>query len=163
MIGAAIGAIAALFEDLFGGSSAPPTPRQLLYARHPLYDWILGAPFGLIVTEGSPVQLIQSIERPPPPEFHAAPSGSVSFPLCEGLFLSLTAPAVVGCWVYGSACLGGGLPACALAFATCGTEVAGLGGCYAQAHGKPFPGFGEDLPPGDLTPEAPTPPLQPQR
>jgi hypothetical protein len=42
-IGAAIGAIASFFEDIFsGGSDAPPLPRQLMHARHPLYPVILG-------------------------------------------------------------------------------------------------------------------------
>ena len=42
------------FLDLFGGgSSEPPTPRQLLHGRHPLYPVILGIPNGLIPTEKS--------------------------------------------------------------------------------------------------------------
>ncbi len=41
------------FEWLFGGSGAPADPRQLLHGRHPLYDWILGLPVGLIATEAS--------------------------------------------------------------------------------------------------------------
>jgi|GEM_PF-5907152 len=35
------------------GGSAPPTPRQLFHARHPLYPVILGVSDGLIPTEGS--------------------------------------------------------------------------------------------------------------
>jgi hypothetical protein len=43
-----------LLDDLFGGSSSePPTPRQLLHARHPLYPVILGFPDGEIPTEAS--------------------------------------------------------------------------------------------------------------
>jgi hypothetical protein len=30
------------FEDIFGGSDNPPTPRRLLHGRHPLYDQIVG-------------------------------------------------------------------------------------------------------------------------
>ncbi|HEY9158954.1 MAG TPA: hypothetical protein VIO10_13580 [Candidatus Binatus sp.] len=41
------------FEDIFGGSSEPPTPRQLMHGRHPLYPVILGFPNGLIPTEES--------------------------------------------------------------------------------------------------------------
>ena len=38
-----------LFDELFGGgSSEPPTPRQLRHQRHPLYPVILGFPDGLI-------------------------------------------------------------------------------------------------------------------
>lgn len=53
LIGAAIGATVSFFEDLFGGGSAPPTPRQLLHAQHPLYPVILGVSDGVIPTEGS--------------------------------------------------------------------------------------------------------------
>ena len=43
-----------IFDAIFGGGSdTPPTPRQLLHARHPLYPVILGVPEGLIPTEGS--------------------------------------------------------------------------------------------------------------
>ena len=35
------------------GSSSPPTPRQLLHGRHPLYPVILGVSDGLIPTEAS--------------------------------------------------------------------------------------------------------------
>ena len=42
---------ASFFEWLFGGSSAPPTPRKLLHARHPLYPDIIGVPDGLIPDE----------------------------------------------------------------------------------------------------------------
>jgi hypothetical protein len=150
-----------IWDDLFGrGNSAPPIPYQMRHHRHPIYP-ILGIADDLTPTQASEaIQLIQSIERPPPPELHAAPSGALSFSVCEGLFLSLTAPAVMGCGVYGSLCLGGGLPACGLAAGTCLPEAAGLIGCYSQAHGGQFPDFGEHLPPGERTPEAPTPPLQ---
>ena len=46
--------LVSFFEWLFGGSSAPPTPRQLFHGRHPLYPQILGIQNGLIPTEGSP-------------------------------------------------------------------------------------------------------------
>jgi len=42
-----------LFDELFGGGSEPPPPRQLVHARHPLYPVILGFPEGLIPTEAS--------------------------------------------------------------------------------------------------------------
>jgi hypothetical protein len=42
-----------LFDDLFGGGGSPPTPRQLLHARHPLYRVILGVSDGLSPTEGT--------------------------------------------------------------------------------------------------------------
>jgi hypothetical protein len=48
LVGAILGGIAYLFEDLFGGSSNPPPPRQLVYARHPLYPVILGVSDDLI-------------------------------------------------------------------------------------------------------------------
>jgi hypothetical protein len=41
------------FDWLLGGSDTPPTPRQLLHNRHPLYPDILGVPDGLIPTEAS--------------------------------------------------------------------------------------------------------------
>ena len=48
-IGASIGAAVSFFEALFGGgSNTPPTPRQLLHGRHPLYLEILGIQNGLI-------------------------------------------------------------------------------------------------------------------
>jgi len=40
-VGAIVGGIASVFEELFGGG-APPSPRQLLHGRHPLYPTILG-------------------------------------------------------------------------------------------------------------------------
>jgi len=40
------------FEDIFGGGSSPPIPRQLMHRRHPLYAAILGIDSGLIPTEG---------------------------------------------------------------------------------------------------------------
>jgi hypothetical protein len=40
-----------ILDEIFGGgSSAPPTPRQLLHGRHPLYPLILGVQDGLIPT-----------------------------------------------------------------------------------------------------------------
>ena len=43
-----------LFDNLSGGGSDnPPTPRQLLHGRHPLYSDILGVPHGTIVDEMS--------------------------------------------------------------------------------------------------------------
>jgi hypothetical protein len=46
--------LASFFDWLLGGSdSPPPTPRQLLHHRHPLYDCILGLPEGLATTEAS--------------------------------------------------------------------------------------------------------------
>jgi YD repeat-containing protein len=41
------------FEWLLGGGGAPPTPRQLLHGRHPLYLQIVGIQNGLVPTEGS--------------------------------------------------------------------------------------------------------------
>jgi len=41
------------FEWLLGGSSAPPTPRQLYHGRHPLYGQILGISPSLAPTEAS--------------------------------------------------------------------------------------------------------------
>jgi hypothetical protein len=46
---------ASFFDWLFGGSSAPPTPRQLRHGRHPLYPDILGVSDGL--TEASAVPM----------------------------------------------------------------------------------------------------------
>ena len=45
--------LVSFFEWLFGGSGAPPTPRQLLRGRHPLYPDILGVQHGLIPDEVS--------------------------------------------------------------------------------------------------------------
>jgi hypothetical protein len=52
-IAEAIYELVSFFEWLFGGSSAPPTPRQLLHGRHPLYDQILGVSDGLVPDESS--------------------------------------------------------------------------------------------------------------
>ena len=52
-IAAAVDFMVNFFEDLFGGSDNPPTPRQLLHGRHPLYPVILGIPPSLIPTEES--------------------------------------------------------------------------------------------------------------
>jgi hypothetical protein len=52
-IAAGATALFELFDDLFGGSSNPPTPRQLLHGRHPLYPEILGIPLGLIPNQKS--------------------------------------------------------------------------------------------------------------
>jgi hypothetical protein len=52
-----------LFLDIFdGGSSSPPTPRQLLHGRHPSYAAILGIPLGLLPDQGS----AGAPERPKP-------------------------------------------------------------------------------------------------
>jgi hypothetical protein len=46
--------IGQFFQNLFGlGGSTPPTPRQLLHGRHPLYPVILGVQDGLIPDEVS--------------------------------------------------------------------------------------------------------------
>jgi len=45
--------LVSFFEWLFGGSGAPPTPRQLLHGRHPLYPVILGLSDGLDPNEVS--------------------------------------------------------------------------------------------------------------
>ena len=66
------------FEWLFGGSGAPPIPRQLLHGRHPLYDWILGLPVGLIATEASAADI-----RPVYPTVDTAVRGVA--PLANGL------------------------------------------------------------------------------
>ena len=49
--------LVSFFEWLFGGSSAPPTPRQLLHGRHPLYPVILGIQIGLLPDEASAGEL----------------------------------------------------------------------------------------------------------
>jgi len=55
-----------LFEDLFGGGgSEPPTPRQLLHARHPLYPGILGVQDGLIPDEGSAATFLAKSDDAP--------------------------------------------------------------------------------------------------
>lgn len=51
--------LVSFFEWLFGGSSAPPTPRQLYHGRHPLYPVILGVQDGLIPTEVSDGPVIE--------------------------------------------------------------------------------------------------------
>jgi hypothetical protein len=51
--------LVSFFEWLFGGSSAPPTPRQLFHGRHPLYPVILGVQDGLIPTEVSDGPVIE--------------------------------------------------------------------------------------------------------
>ena len=108
------------------------------------------------------IELTQSIERPTPPEYrnYSPASGSVGFGACVGTLLAFSAPTVVACGVSGSLCVGGGLPACAVAFGTCGAIGFGAGSCYAQAHGGNFPNPGDELgqlPPGDRSPEPPRP------
>ena len=49
-IAAGVDFLVNFFEDLFGGSESPPTPRQLLHGRHPLYPFILGVSESLIAT-----------------------------------------------------------------------------------------------------------------
>jgi 3D (Asp-Asp-Asp) domain-containing protein len=51
-IAQAIEELVSFFEWLFGGSGAPPTPRQLHRGRHPLYNQILGIPPSLTPTQG---------------------------------------------------------------------------------------------------------------
>jgi len=46
------------FEDIFGGGSSPPIPRQLMHRRHPLYGQIIGILESLIPTEASPVSAV---------------------------------------------------------------------------------------------------------
>jgi len=46
------------FEDIFGGGSSPPIPRQLMHRRHPLYGQIIGILESLMPTEASPVSAI---------------------------------------------------------------------------------------------------------
>ncbi len=99
LIGAALGAIAGFFEELFGGGgSAPPTPRQLLHARHPLYRKILAVSDSLIVTEASEGTKIcydgpqpctdQPLQKDEPtPEYRKAaqpPTGLGAFFACGG-------------------------------------------------------------------------------
>ena len=45
--------LVSFFDWLFGGPDNPPTPRQLLHGRHPLYDGILGIRPSEAPTEGS--------------------------------------------------------------------------------------------------------------
>ena len=49
-IAASVDFMVNFFEDLFGGSESPPTPRQLLHGRHPLYPVILGVSDSLTPT-----------------------------------------------------------------------------------------------------------------
>ena len=53
IVGTIVDGLVQLFLDLFGGSDTPPTPRQLLHGRHPLYPDILGVQDGLIPDEKS--------------------------------------------------------------------------------------------------------------
>jgi hypothetical protein len=62
------------FKWLLGGGGAPPTPRQLLHGRHPLYDWILGIQPGLLPPAIS-ILLDDSLQEP-----SGEPSGSNSVP-----------------------------------------------------------------------------------
>jgi hypothetical protein len=67
-VGAIVGGIASVF-DLFGGGGSPPTPRQLLHGRHPLYPVMLGVPDGLIpdeTCEALPPETSSSPLNPPP-------------------------------------------------------------------------------------------------
>jgi len=57
---------ASFFDWLFGGSSAPPTPRQLLHGRHPLYPVYLGVPDDLTPSEDAPILMIQAIRGDDP-------------------------------------------------------------------------------------------------
>ena len=53
IVGTIVDGLVQLFLDLFGGSSSPPTPRQLLHGRHPLYPLIIGTPLGDIPNQES--------------------------------------------------------------------------------------------------------------
>ena len=53
LVGGDIDFLVNFYEDIFGGSDNPPTPRQLLHGRHPLYPVILGIQNGLIPDEMS--------------------------------------------------------------------------------------------------------------
>ena len=57
---------ASFFDWLFGGSGAPPTPRQLLHGRHPLYDWILQIVAGLLPDEKSAANMPSGPGSSPP-------------------------------------------------------------------------------------------------
>ena len=156
-----------IFDDIFGGGGSPPIPRQLMHRRHPLYGQIIGIDSGLIPTEASacklcadphpcrkaPLQKAAFMQDHTQPEYHRAPAPTrqepVPFGLCAGTFAAFSAPAIVGCGVYGIARANGALPACFLAAGACGYEAAGLYGCYRQAHGQPFPDLPEP-PPGDV-------------
>ena len=48
-----IESLISFFDSLFGGSDNPPTPRQLLHGRHPLYDQLLGVSRGLTPSEAT--------------------------------------------------------------------------------------------------------------
>ena len=128
-IGASIGATVSFFEALFGGSSdTPPTPRQLLHGRHPLYPVILGVPEGEIpdeVSAGMP-QLSGDVQYSgTPPLSTSSPTPSPTQPqanqqTCEQNCLnSYKEVTIYACGVTGVV---GGAGCCALACSQ--TEVA---------------------------------------
>jgi len=157
------------FSDLFGGGggqSLPPNyfvykARVERARRHPQYPEIDGAAIDIVLNQSPAAPEFCADPHPcntPPlqsgaqPEYRKAPSIAAQEPLgfwtCEGIFAAFTTPAIAACGVYGYACANGAIPACPLAVAACGYEIAGAKGCYDQAHGKPFPALPEP-PPGD--------------
>ena len=55
------------FEDIFGGGSSPPIPRQLMHRRHPLYGEIIGIDSGLIPTDASSAPVAENRAHPNTP------------------------------------------------------------------------------------------------
>jgi hypothetical protein len=109
-----------------------------------------GDPYGGRLTEAA------EYRKPPPPEYR---NGTPKLPFgpCAGMWLSLTAPASVGCGIWGLACAGGTLPACPLSAGACLAVVTEVLGCYGESLGKPFPGFNEGVPPGGVEQPPPAP------
>ena len=143
-----------LFDDLFGGSDNPPTPRQLLHGRHPLYPVILGIQNGLIPDEKSagpeqtcgdlqicPVRALRKDK--PTPEYRKPPSGSFAsgFSNCVGNSIAGGAlPCYVGICGAGIALFARGQKVIGgIAAGTgCGAAAATIFCCIGQ-------GFGSDI------------------
>ena len=70
-----------IFDAIFGGGdSAPPTPRQLLHGRHPLYPVILAVPPGLIPNQESAAPKLPCDGRPLAPDAGSFPGIDAPFP-----------------------------------------------------------------------------------
>jgi hypothetical protein len=116
-IAAAIFGIVELFEDLFGGPSTPPTPRELKHGRNDLYAYVNNIPTDYMPDEANSAHNTVVVDLPngdPPqaplqkPEYRKAPAaaqqprGWGAFATCGGVFTAFNPELPVACRGSGS-------------------------------------------------------------
>ena len=161
--------LVSFFEWLFGGSSAPPTPRQLYHGRHPLYPVILGITDGEIPTmesSGGPQFCGDPAPCPNARPLHRAEDAYQSpnsgqyyqglheippFAVCMGLVGGFNAESIISCVGQsincGSTLFGNpeGPAGCVEALGPCAVTGAIIAGCYGVSRNIKQPAPPEGL------------------